>query len=99
VQHLPLVRAIALSVYAKLAGSVELEQLIQSGISGLCDATVELNGLNEDRFASYLKYRIREAILGDVLHGASYPRLPRAAVIAICGWQTVPSMTSKKGRV
>src|SRR3954467_6134531 len=62
-QHLSLVRAIAVRVYENLPVHVELDDLVHSGIMGLFDAAVKYNGEKQVSFQGYAKHRIKGAIL------------------------------------
>ena len=62
-QHLPLVRAIAVRVYENLPVHVELDDLVHAGIMGLFDAAVKYDGSKQVTFQGYAKHRIKGAIL------------------------------------
>jgi len=62
-EHLPLVRAIAGRVRARLPADVEFDDLVQAGVLGLLDAARRFNPEKGVKFAGYAKYRIRGAIL------------------------------------
>ena len=62
-QHLPLVRAIAVRVYENLPVHVELEDLVHAGILGLFDAASKYNDEKQVTFQGYAKHRIKGAIL------------------------------------
>ena len=62
-QHLPLVRAIAVRVYENLPVHVDLDDLIHAGIMGLFDAAQKYNGEKQVTFQGYAKHRIKGAIL------------------------------------
>jgi len=62
-EHLRLVRAIALSIHQNLPGHVDLDDLAQAGIIGLFDAASKFNSEKQVTFSSYAKYRIKGAIL------------------------------------
>lgn len=63
VDHLPLVRAIAIRVHENLPVHVELDDLIHAGIMGLFDASGKYNPEKKVAFSSYAKHRIKGAIL------------------------------------
>jgi RNA polymerase sigma factor for flagellar operon FliA len=63
IDHLPLVKAIASAVRAKLPSQVSLEDLIQAGSLGLIDAARRFSPDKACSFGSYAKHRIRGAIL------------------------------------
>lgn len=62
-QHLPLVRAIAVRVYENLPVYVELDDLIHAGILGLFDAALKYDDNKQVTFQSYAKHRIKGSIL------------------------------------
>jgi RNA polymerase sigma factor for flagellar operon FliA len=62
-EHLPLVRAIALRVHESLPVHVDLDDLVQAGILGLFDAVAKYNPDKKVAFSSYAKHRIKGAIL------------------------------------
>ncbi|MCL6507420.1 MAG: FliA/WhiG family RNA polymerase sigma factor [Bryobacteraceae bacterium] len=62
-QHLPLVRAIAVRVHENLPVHVELDDLVHAGILGLFDAAKKYNPAKKVAFAAYAKHRIKGAIL------------------------------------
>src|SRR5580698_4963747 len=62
-QHLALVRSIAVRVYESLPVHVDLDDLIHAGIMGLFDAATKYDGDKQVTFRSYAKHRVRGAIL------------------------------------
>ncbi len=62
-EHLPLVRVIAVRVHENLPVHVELEDLVHAGIMGLFDAAAKFNPRKKVAFSSYAKHRIKGAIL------------------------------------
>lgn len=61
--HLPLVRAIAVRVHENLPVHVDLDDLVHAGILGLFDAAKKYNPQKKVAFSSYAKHRIKGAIL------------------------------------
>ena len=61
--HLPLVKAIAVRVHENLPVHVDLDDLIHAGVLGLFDAACKFNPDKQVVFHSYAKYRIKGAIL------------------------------------
>src|SRR5260221_471689 len=61
--HLPLVKAIAVRVHENLPVHVDLDDLIHAGILGLFDAASKYNPDKKVIFHSYAKHRIKGAIL------------------------------------
>jgi DNA-directed RNA polymerase specialized sigma subunit len=74
-RHLPLVRALALSTYGKLAGSASFDDLIHAGILGLYSAAEEFNPTTEVSFIGFAKSRIRGAMLACILSRLAGPGL------------------------
>jgi RNA polymerase sigma factor FliA len=62
-EHLPLVRAIALRVHENLPVHVEVDDLVHAGILGLFDAAEKYDPDKQVVFSSYAKHRIKGAIL------------------------------------
>jgi RNA polymerase sigma factor FliA len=62
-EHLPLVRIIAVRVHENLPVHVDLDDLVHAGILGLFDATQKFNPRKQVAFSSYAKHRIKGAIL------------------------------------
>jgi RNA polymerase sigma factor for flagellar operon FliA len=61
--HLPLVKAIAVRVHENLPVHVDLDDLVHAGVLGLFDAASKFNPYKKVVFHSYAKYRIKGAIL------------------------------------
>jgi RNA polymerase sigma factor FliA len=61
--HLPLVKAIAVRVHENLPVHVDLDDLVHAGILGLFDAAKRYNPNKRVNFSSYAKHRIKGAIL------------------------------------
>ncbi len=61
--HLPLVKAIAIRVHENLPVHVDLDDLIHAGVMGLFDAVEKYDGTKNVAFHSYAKHRIKGAIL------------------------------------
>jgi len=62
-EHLPLVKAIAIRVHENLPVHVEVEDLVHAGILGLFDAATKFDPDKQVVFSSYAKHRIKGAIL------------------------------------
>lgn len=62
-EHLPLVKAIAVRVHDNLPVHVDLDDLIHAGVLGLFDAATKYNEDKNVAFSSYAKHRIKGAIL------------------------------------
>jgi RNA polymerase sigma factor for flagellar operon FliA len=63
VEHLPLVRSIALRLYESLPVHVDVDDLVHAGILGLIDAAARYDTEKQVSFRAYAKHRIRGAIL------------------------------------
>jgi RNA polymerase sigma factor for flagellar operon FliA len=61
--HLPLVKAIAIRVHENLPVHVDLDDLIHAGVMGLFDAVEKFDSNKNVAFHSYAKHRIKGAIL------------------------------------
>ena len=62
-EHLPLVKAIAIRVHENLPVHVDLDDLIHAGVLGLFDAVAKFDRRKKVKFHSYAKHRIKGAIL------------------------------------
>ena len=63
VEHLPLVKAIAIRVHENLPVHIELDDLIHAGVLGLFDAVEKYDAAKNVEFQAYAKHRIKGAIL------------------------------------
>ena len=61
--HLPLVKAIAIRVHESLPVHVDLDDLIHAGVMGLFDAVTKYDDTKQVLFHAYAKHRIKGAIL------------------------------------
>jgi RNA polymerase sigma factor for flagellar operon FliA len=62
-EHLPLVRAIAVRVHENLPVHVDLEDLVHAGVLGLMEAATKFDSAKAVSFPAYAKHRIKGAIL------------------------------------
>jgi RNA polymerase sigma factor for flagellar operon FliA len=62
-EHLPLVKAIAVRVHENLPVHVDLDDLVHAGVLGLFDAVSKFDSEKQVAFSSYAKHRIKGAIL------------------------------------
>jgi RNA polymerase sigma factor for flagellar operon FliA len=62
-EHLPLVKAIAVRVHENLPVHVDLDDLVHAGILGLFDAATKFDPEKQVAFSSYAKHRIKGSIL------------------------------------
>lgn len=73
-QHSELVKRIAYHLAARLPSSVEVDDLIQSGMIGLLDAARHYDGNAGASFETYAGIRIRGAMVDDLRSGDWAPR-------------------------
>jgi len=76
-EHAPLVRRLALKLATKLPASVELDDLIQSGMIGLLDAARKFQKGKGAQFTSYAITRINGAMLDELRRQDWLPRSVR----------------------
>jgi RNA polymerase sigma factor for flagellar operon FliA len=62
-EHLPLVKVIAIRVHENLPVHVDLDDLIHAGVLGLFDSVTKYDATKNVAFHSYAKHRIKGAIL------------------------------------
>src|SRR3954454_7241904 len=62
-EHLPLVKAIAIRVHESLPVHVDLDDLIHAGVLGLFDSVTKYDSTKNVAFHAYAKHRIKGAIL------------------------------------
>jgi RNA polymerase sigma factor for flagellar operon FliA len=62
-EHLPLVKAIAIRVHENLPVHVDLDDLIHAGVLGLFDSVTKYDDTKNVAFHAYAKHRIKGAIL------------------------------------
>jgi RNA polymerase sigma factor for flagellar operon FliA len=62
-EHLPLVKAIAIRVHENLPVHVDLDDMIHAGVLGLFDSVVKYDSDKNVAFQAYAKHRIKGAIL------------------------------------
>jgi RNA polymerase sigma factor FliA len=62
-EHLPLVKVIAVRVHENLPVHVDLDDLVHAGVLGLFDAVEKYDDSKNVAFQSYAKHRIKGAIL------------------------------------
>jgi RNA polymerase sigma factor FliA len=62
-EHLPLVKAIAIRVHENLPVHVDLDDLIHAGVLGLFDSVTKYDSTKNVAFQAYAKHRIKGAIL------------------------------------
>jgi RNA polymerase sigma factor for flagellar operon FliA len=62
-EHLPLVKAIAVRLHGSLPAYADLDDLIHAGVLGLFDAATRFESEKQVTFSSYAKHRIKGAML------------------------------------
>src|ERR1043166_6034340 len=62
-EHLPLVKAIAIRLYESLPVHADLDDLIHAGMLGLIDAAEKFDERKHILFKSYAKHRVKGAML------------------------------------
>ena len=63
IEHLPLVKAIAIRVHGNLPVHVDVDDLIHAGVLGLFDAVEKFDASKNVAFQGYAKHRIKGSIL------------------------------------
>jgi RNA polymerase sigma factor FliA len=76
-EHLPQVRLIARRIYEKLPESVNLEDLISTGVVGLITAIDNFDASHNVKLKTYAEYKIRGAILDSLRELDWAPRQKR----------------------
>ncbi len=73
-RHAPLVKRIAYHLMARLPASVQVDDLIQSGMIGLMEAAKNFDGSKGASFETFAGIRIRGAMLDEMRRGDWTPR-------------------------
>jgi RNA polymerase sigma factor for flagellar operon FliA len=96
-EHLPLVKAIAIRVHENLPVHVDVDDLFHAGVLGLFDAASKYNPDKKVVFSAYAKHRIKGAILDSLrqLDWASRDQRKRQKQIE----SATRELTAKLGRV
>ena len=95
-RFLPLAKAVARRMHAKLLGQVDIEDLTSAGVFGLMDAVRAYDPRRGVRFETFGVSRIRGAMLDDLRAMDWLPRLARARQRQLAN--LVQSFTSTLGR-
>ncbi len=74
VQHMPLVKQVALHLSARLPASVDIDDLIQVGMLGLLEALQNFDATKGAQFTTFAKLRVRGAMLDEVRRFSTLPR-------------------------
>lgn len=72
--HMPLVRRIAWHVHGSVSSSVEVEDLVQTGLVALVEAAASFEDRGQVSFAQYLSTRIRGAMIDELRRQATITR-------------------------
>ena len=96
VSYLPLVKRVAHAISKHLPASIELSDLVQTGVFGLMDALKNYNDSKKDTFEAYAMQRIRGSILDDLRKEDLLPRDLRKQVKSI--QQKIHFLEQKLGR-
>jgi RNA polymerase sigma factor for flagellar operon FliA len=73
-RHAPLVKRIAYHMLARLPASVQVDDLIQSGMIGLIEAAKNFDGSKGASFETFAGIRIRGSMLDEIRRGDWTPR-------------------------
>ncbi len=73
-QHAPLVKRIAYHLMARLPASVQVDDLIQSGMIGLLEASRKYDASKGASFETYAGIRIRGSMMDEIRKGDWVPR-------------------------
>src|SRR3990167_28530 len=65
-EYKPLIRYVAQKIAMRLPSSVELDDLISSGVIGLMDAIDKYDPTRDNQFKTYAEFRIRGSILDEL---------------------------------
>lgn len=95
-QHSELVKRIAYHLAARLPSSVEVDDLIQSGMIGLLDAARHYDGSAGASFETYAGIRIRGAMVDELRAGDWAPRSVHKKVREAA--ETVRKLEQERGR-
>jgi len=95
-QHSELVKRIAYHLAARLPSSVEVDDLIQSGMIGLLDAARHYDGSAGASFETYAGIRIRGAMVDELRAGDWAPRSVHKKVRQAA--ETVRRLEQERGR-
>jgi RNA polymerase sigma factor for flagellar operon FliA len=73
-EHLPMVRRIALRVHKRLPPNVDAEDLVSAGLLGLVEATARFDAVRQIPFASYVQFRVKGSIMDSLRSSDWAPR-------------------------
>ncbi|NBS10971.1 MAG: sigma-70 family RNA polymerase sigma factor, partial [Burkholderiaceae bacterium] len=95
-EHLPLVKRIAYQIASRLPPNVELDDLVQEGLTGLLDALKRYEPQPNLNFEVYARTRIRGAIYDACRRNDILPRNQRDGLVNL--EKTTRSLEQKLGR-
>ena len=95
-EYAPLIKFIARKIYLRLPPSIELDDLVSSGIIGLMDAIDKYDPTRDNKFRTYAEFRIRGAILDELRAQDWVPRSVRDKSKLLD--RTIVKLKSKLGR-
>lgn len=73
-EYAPLIKFIAQKIAIRLPSSIELDDLVSSGVIGLMDAIEKYDPSRDNKFKTYAEFRIRGAILDELRSQDWVPR-------------------------
>lgn len=73
-EHMPLVRRIAWHVHGSVSSSIDVEDLVQTGLVALVEAAGSFEDRGQVTFAQYLSTRIRGAMIDELRRQATITR-------------------------
>jgi RNA polymerase sigma factor for flagellar operon FliA len=94
--YAPLVRRMAHHLAAKLPSSVQIDDLVQSGLIGLMDAATRFEASQGNQFETYAVQRIRGAMLDELRQNDWLPRSLRKSLRQI--ENTINKLEQRHGR-
>lgn len=65
-EYLPLIQRLARRLVSRLPDSIEIDDLVNSGVIGLLDAVSKFDSERQIKFKTYAEFRIRGAMLDDL---------------------------------
>ena len=96
IEYAPLIRFIAQKISVRLPSSIELDDLISSGVIGLIDAIDKYDQTRNNKFKTYAEFRIRGSILDELRAQDWVPRSIRDKSKALD--RTLVRMEAEMGR-
>lgn len=76
-EYAPLIKFIAQKIASRLPASIEVDDLVSSGVIGLMDAIDKYDTSRDNKFKTYAEFRIRGAILDELRSQDWVPRSVR----------------------